>query len=102
MPGNYDAKNDTSCTGCRAMAPWLGDQRPGDKSSIWLLVLAPADTGEIIGPSPVPLERLGGLAGMNAPTIVEFERNGKKVPGLISAQRNGYLTIDRRTARSDL
>ncbi|MCW5954713.1 MAG: PQQ-binding-like beta-propeller repeat protein, partial [Propionibacteriaceae bacterium] len=37
-------------------------------------------------------------AGMNAPTLVEFDRDGKKVPGLVTAQRNGYLYwLDRKS-----
>jgi len=30
-------------------------------------------------------------AGMNAPTLVEYTKNGKKVSGMVSAQRNGRI-----------
>jgi alcohol dehydrogenase (cytochrome c) len=40
---------------------------------------------------------------MNAPTLIELDRGGKKVPAMISAQRNGYLYwLDREPGSGDI
>ncbi|HUD42202.1 MAG TPA: PQQ-dependent dehydrogenase, methanol/ethanol family [Dokdonella sp.] len=91
MPGNYDAKNDVIYWGVGNGAPWLGDQRPGDNLYLAsVLSLNPAN-GNIIGHFQYHWNDSWDWAGMNAPTLVEFDRGGKKVSGLISAQRNGRL-----------
>ncbi len=91
MPGNYDAKNDVIYWGVGNGAPWLGDQRPGDNLYLAsVLSLNPA-TGNIVGHFQYHWNDSWDWAGMNAPTLVEFDRGGKKVSGLISAQRNGRL-----------
>jgi len=91
MPGNYDAKNDVLYWGVGNGAPWLGDQRPGDNLYLAsVLSMNPSD-GAIKGYFQYHWNDSWDWAGMNAPTLVEFNRDGQKVPGLISAQRNGYM-----------
>ncbi|PZQ13511.1 MAG: PQQ-dependent dehydrogenase, methanol/ethanol family [Rhodanobacter denitrificans] len=91
MPGNYDVKNDVIYWGVGNGAPWLGDQRPGDNLYLAsVLSLNPAN-GNIISHYQYHWNDSWDWAGMNAPTLVEFDRGGKKVSGLISAQRNGRL-----------
>ncbi len=91
MPGNYDVKNDVIYWGVGNGAPWLGDQRPGDNLYLAsVLALNPA-TGAINSHFQYHWNDSWDWAGMNAPTLVDFDRNGKKVSGLISAQRNGRL-----------
>lgn len=91
MPGNYDAKNEVIYWGVGNGAPWLGDQRPGDNLYLASVVSLNPDNGEIISHFQYHWNDSWDWAGMNAPTLVEFNRDGKKVPGLISAQRNGRL-----------
>lgn len=91
MPGNYDAKNDVVYWGVGNGAPWLGDQRPGDNLYLAsVLALDPA-SGDIKSHFQYHWNDSWDWAGMNAPTLVEYTKNGKKVSGLISAQRNGRL-----------
>lgn len=91
MPGNYDSKNDVIYWGVGNGAPWLGDQRPGDNLYLASVIsLNPAD-GNIVGHYQYHWNDSWDWAGMNAPTLVDFNRDGKKVSGLISAQRNGRM-----------
>lgn len=91
MPGNYDAKNDVLYWGVGNGAPWPGDQRPGDNLYLTSVLSLNPDNGNIKGHFQYHWNDSWDWAGMNAPTLVEFNRDGKKVPGLISAQRNGYM-----------
>lgn len=91
MPGNYDAKNDVIYWGVGNGAPWLGDQRPGDNLYLAsVLALDPA-TGDIKSHFQYHWNDSWDWAGMNAPTLVEYTKNGKKVSGMVSAQRNGRI-----------
>lgn len=91
MPGNYDVKNDVIYWGVGNGAPWLGDQRPGDNLYLAsVLALNPAN-GNINSHFQYHWNDSWDWAGMNAPTLVDFQRNGKTVSGMISAQRNGRM-----------
>lgn len=91
MPGNYDVKNKVIYWGVGNGAPWLGDQRPGDNLYLASVLSLDPATGNILGHFQYHWNDSWDWAGMNAPTLVDFDRGGKKVPGLISAQRNGRL-----------
>lgn len=102
MPGNYDAKNDVIYWGVGNGAPWLGDQRPGDNLYLASVVSLNPDTGDLVGHFQYHWNDSWDWAGMNAPTLVDLERDGKKVPGLISAQRNGVLYWLERDAKGKI
>ena len=91
MPGNYDPKSNTLYWGVGNGSPWFGDQRPGDNLYVASVLAMNPDTGAIKSHFRYHWNDSWDWAGMNAPTLIELERNGKKVPALISAQRNGYL-----------
>lgn len=91
MPGNYDVKNEVIYWGVGNGAPWLGDQRPGDNLFLASTLAINPDNGELMGYYQYHWNDSWDWAAMNAPTLVEFNRDGKKVDGLISAQRNGRL-----------
>lgn len=91
MPGNYDAKNGVLYWGVGNGSPWLGDQRPGDNLYLASVLAMDPDTGTIKNHFQYHWNDSWDWAGMNAPTLIELDKDGKKVPTLISAQRNGYL-----------
>jgi len=91
MPGNYDAKSDVVYWGVGNGAPWLGDQRPGDNLYLASVLALNPDTGDIKSHFQYHWNDSWDWAGMNAPTLVDFKRDGKTVTGLVSAQRNGVL-----------
>ncbi len=102
MPGNYDVKNDVIYWGVGNGAPWLGDQRPGDNLYLASVISLDPDTGNIRGHYQYHWNDSWDWAGMNAPTLVEFDRKGKKVSGLISAQRNGRIYWLDRDAKGNI
>lgn len=91
MPGNYDAKNDIIYWGVGNGSPWPGDQRPGDNLYLASVISINPDNGKILGHYQYHWNDSWDWAGMNAPSLVNFEKDGKEVPGLITAQRNGVL-----------
>ncbi|WP_295555334.1 PQQ-dependent dehydrogenase, methanol/ethanol family [uncultured Hyphomicrobium sp.] len=102
MPGNYDSKNDIIYWGVGNGAPWLGDQRPGDNLYLASVVSINPDNGDLVGHFQYHWNDSWDWAGMNAPTLIDLERDGKKVPGLISAQRNGVLYWLERDAKGKI
>lgn len=91
MPGNYDPKTDNIYWGVGNGSPWLGDQRPGDNLYVAsTITLNPAD-GKIKGHFQYHWNDSWDWAAMNAPMLLDIDNNGKKVPGLVSPQRNGLL-----------
>jgi len=91
MPGNYDPVKDMLYWGVGNGSPWFGDQRPGDNLYVASVLAMDPDNGNIKSYFQYHHNDSWDWAGMNAPTLVEFNRGGKKQPGMISAQRNGYM-----------
>lgn len=91
MPGNYDAEHDIIYWGVGNGAPWLGDQRPGDNLYLASVLSINPEDGKIVGHYQYHWNDSWDWAGMNAPSLVTFDKDGKKVPGLITAQRNGVI-----------
>lgn len=91
MPGNYDVKNGVLYWGVGNGSPWMGDQRPGDNLYLASVLAMDPDTGKIKSHFQYHWNDSWDWAGMNAPTLIDLDRNGKKTTALISAQRNGYL-----------
>lgn len=91
MPGNYDAKNEVIYWGVGNGSPWLGDQRPGDNLHLASVLSINPENGSIMGNFQYHWNDSWDWAGMNAPTLVDFKRDGKTTTGLISTQRNGRL-----------
>lgn len=97
MPGNYDSDADMIYWGVGNGAPWIADQRPGDNLYIASSLAINPDNGQIKGHFQYHWNDGWDWAAMNAPTLLEYERDGKKVSGLMSAQRNGVLYWLERT-----
>ncbi len=91
MPGNYDPDLDILYWGVGNGSPWFGDQRPGDNLYLASVLALDPDSGAIKGHFQYHWNDSWDWAGMNAPTLVDFKRNGETVRGMVSAQRNGYL-----------
>jgi alcohol dehydrogenase (cytochrome c) len=91
MPGNYDPVKDMLYWGVGNGSPWFGDQRPGDNLYVASVLAMDPDNGNIKSYFQYHHNDSWDWAGMNAPTLVEFNRGGKKQQGMISAQRNGYM-----------
>ena len=91
VPGNYDAEARKIYWGVGNGSPWLGDQRPGDNLYVASSIAMNPDDGKIVGHMQYHWNDSWDWASMSAPLLVDVDKNGTKVTGLISAQRNGYL-----------
>lgn len=91
MPGNYDVKDGVLYWGVGNGSPWVGDQRPGDNLYVASVIAMDPDTGKIKSHFQYHWNDSWDWAAMNPPTLIDLEKDGKKQPNLISAQRNGYL-----------
>ncbi|MFV0476315.1 MAG: PQQ-dependent dehydrogenase, methanol/ethanol family [Parahaliea sp.] len=92
MPGNYDAKTGLLYWGVGNGSPWLGDQRPGDNLYVASVLAMNAGSGRIEGHYQYHWNDSWDWAAMNAPMLIDLNNNkGKKVKGLLTPQRNGYL-----------
>jgi alcohol dehydrogenase (cytochrome c) len=91
MTGNYDVETNTIYWGVGNASPWFGDQRPGDNLYTASTLALDADTGKIKGHFQYHWNDSWDWDEMNAPTLVEYQRNGRTVKGMIKPARNGYL-----------
>ena len=102
MPGNYDAKNEVIYWGTGNGSPWQGDQRPGDNLYLTSVLSLNPENGRIQSHFQYHWNDSWDWAGMNAPTLVDFDRKGKKGMGLVTAQRNGRLYWLDRDAKGNI
>ncbi len=91
MPGNFDTKTNTLYWGVGNGSPWFGDQRPGDNLYVASALAMNPDNGSIKGHFQYHWNDSWDWAAMNAPMLIDYKRDGKTIPGLITPQRNGYL-----------
>ena len=91
MPGNYDADSGVLYWGVGNGSPWLGDQRPGDNLYVASVLAMNAADGDITGHFQYHWNDSWDWAGMSAPMLVDFRNKRRKVTGLLTPQRNGYL-----------
>ncbi|GAN76593.1 PQQ-dependent dehydrogenase, methanol/ethanol family [Acidisphaera rubrifaciens] len=91
MTGNYDPKTNIVYWGTGNGSPWFGDQRPGDNLYTSSTVALDGDTGKMVGHFQYHQNESWDWDAMNAPMLLDYEHDGKKVSGLFSPQRNGYM-----------
>ena len=91
MTGNYDAESNTVYWGTGNASPWFGDQRPGDNLYTSSTVAFDGDTGKIKGYFQYHQNESWDWDEMNAPMLVDFQKDGATTKGLLKPARNGYL-----------
>ncbi len=98
MTGNYDTDTNTVYWGTGNASPWFGDQRPGDNLYTSSTVALDGDTGKIKGHFQYQQNESWDWDEMNAPMLVDFQKDGATVKGLLKPARNGYLYWLKRNA----
>ena len=91
MTGNYEPDTNTVYWGVGNGSPWFGDQRPGDNLYTASTLALDGDTGKIKGHFQYQQNESWDWDAMNAPMLVDFQRDGSTIKGLLTPQRNGYL-----------
>jgi alcohol dehydrogenase (cytochrome c) len=91
MTGNYDPEANLAYWGTGNAAPWFGDQHPGDNLYTSSTIAIDPDTGQIKGYFQYHWNDSWDWDEMNAPMVVDYEKDGQTLKGLIKPSRNGYL-----------
>ena len=97
VTGNYDAETNIAYWGTGNGGPWMGDQRPGDNLYATSTVAIDVATGRIKGHFQYVPNDSWDWDEVSPPILVDYQRQGRTVKGLIDVARNGYLWFLERT-----
>ena len=97
VTGNYDPATNLAFWGVGNGGPWMGDQRPGDNLYTSSTVAIDVATGKIKGHHQYDPNESWDWDEVSPPILVDYQRNGKTVKGLIDVARDGYLWFLERT-----
>ncbi len=97
VTGNYDPATKLTFWGTSNGGPWLGDQRPGDNLYTASTVAFDVATGAIKGHFQYTPNESWDWDEVSPPILVDYQRNGRTIKGLIDVARNGYLWFLERT-----
>jgi alcohol dehydrogenase (cytochrome c) len=97
VTANYDPQTNLAFWGTGNGGPWMGDQRPGDNLYTSSTVAVDVATGAIKGYHQYHPNDSWDWDEVSPPILVDYQRNGRTVRGLIDVARDGYLWFLERT-----
>jgi alcohol dehydrogenase (cytochrome c) len=97
VTGNYDPDTNTAYWGTGNGGPWMGDKRPGDNLYTASTLALDVATGKIKGHFQYTPNESWDWDEPSPPILVDYQRNGRTIKGLIDVARNGYLWFLDRT-----
>lgn len=97
VTGNYDPTTNLAYWGVGNGGPWMGDQRPGDNLYTSSTIAIDVATGKIKGHHQYDPNESWDWDEVSPPILVDYQRNGKTIKGLIDVARDGYLWFLERT-----
>jgi len=97
VTGNYDPVTNLAYWGVGNGGPWMGDQRPGDNLYVSSTIAIDVATGKIKGHHQYDPNESWDWDEVSPPILVDYQRNGRTVKGLIDVARDGYLWFLERT-----
>jgi alcohol dehydrogenase (cytochrome c) len=97
VTGNYDAATNIAYWGTGNGGPYIGDQRPGDNLYSASTLAIDVATGKIKGYFQYHPNDSWDWDEVSPPIIVDYQRNGRTVKGLIDVARDGYMWFLDRT-----
>ncbi len=97
ITGNYDPDTNLAFFGTGNGGPWMGDRRPGDNLYTASTIAIDASNGTIKGYHQYIPNESWDWDEVSPPILVDFQRGGRTVKGLIDVARNGYLWFLERT-----
>ena len=98
VTGNYDQDTNLVFWGTGNGGPWMGDKRPGDNLYTSSTVAIDVATGQIKGHHQYEPNESWDWDEVSPPILVDFQRNGRTIKGLINVARDGYLWFLERTS----
>lgn len=97
VTGNYDPETNLTFWGTGNGGPWMGDQRPGDNLYTASTIAIDVATGKIKGHHQYNPNESWDWDEVSPPILVDYQRNGRTIKGLIDVARDGYLWFLERT-----
>jgi alcohol dehydrogenase (cytochrome c) len=91
VTGNYDPATNVAYWGVGNGGPWMGDKRPGDNLYTGSTIALDVATGKIKGHFQYHPNDSWDWDEVSPPILVDFQRNGRTVKGLIDVARDGYM-----------
>ena len=88
---NYDPESKIAYWGTGNGGPWMGDQRPGDNLYTSSTIAVDVTAGKIVGHFQYSPNESWDWDEVSPPILVDYQRGGRTVKGLIDVARNGYL-----------
>ena len=98
ITGSFDPELNLTYWGTGNPGPWIGDARPGDNLYTNSVVALDADTGEMKGYHQYHWNGSWDWDEVSAPLLIDVNRGGRTIKGLVHPARNGYLWLLERTA----
>jgi len=97
VTGNYDPETNLAYWGTGNGGPWMGDQRPGDNLYTSSTIAIDVTTGAIKGYHQYHPNDSWDWDEVSPPILVDYQRNGRTIKGLIDVARDGYIWFLERT-----
>src|SRR5688572_3301580 len=98
VTGTYDVATNIAYWGTGNGGPWMGDQRPGDNLYVASTIAIDVATGRIRGHFQYNPNESWDWDEVSPPILVDYQRNGRTIKGLIDVARDGYLWFLERSA----
>jgi alcohol dehydrogenase (cytochrome c) len=97
VTANYDPQTNLAYWGTGNGGPWMGDLRPGDNLYTSSTIAIDVTTGAIKGYHQYHPNDSWDWDEVSPPILVDFQRNGRTIKGLVDVARDGYLWFMERT-----
>ena len=101
VTGNYDPDTNLVFWGTGNGGPWMGDKRPGDNLYTSSTVAIDVATGQIKGHHQYQPNESWDWDEVSPPILVDFQRNGRTIKGLINVATGRLPVVPRAHERQD-
>ena len=91
VTGNYDPETNLAFFGTGNGGPTIGDNRPGDNLYTASAIALDVATGAIRGYHQYHPNDSWDYDEVSPPILVDYQRNGRTIKGLIDVARDGYV-----------
>ena len=98
ITGSYDPATGLTYWGTGNGGPWTGDTRSGDNLYATSVIALDVATGALRGHHQYHWNDSWDWDEVSAPLLIDFERGGRRIAGLVHPGRNGYLWFLERQA----
>jgi alcohol dehydrogenase (cytochrome c) len=91
VTGSFDPALGLTYWGTGNPGPWTGDRRPGDNLYTSSVLALDVDTGKLRGYHQYHWNDSWDWDEVSAPLLIDVQRDGRTVHGLVHPARDGYL-----------